>query len=127
MSGLPRIILVCSVSSRIDRVDDSMDAPLALSRRPYNQALHWTLPRASLEPPVAVGTPVARRPPHRSRRAVFPHRAPRLPSLRTRSHLIRPRTSYRQLCNVPIRVGADIEDAKEIHKTVARLVCYSPQ
>ena len=26
---------------------------------------------------VAVGTPVTRRPPHRSRRAVFPHRAPR--------------------------------------------------
>ena len=25
---------------------------------------------------VEVGTPVARRPPHRSRRAVFPHRAP---------------------------------------------------
>ena len=25
---------------------------------------------------VAVGTPVTRRPPHRSRRAVFPHRAP---------------------------------------------------
>ncbi len=30
---------------------------------------------------VEVGTPVARRPPHRSRRAVFPHRA-----LHTNSH-----------------------------------------
>ena len=32
-------------------------------------------------PIIAVGTPVARRPPHRSRRAVFPHRAPQKDSL----------------------------------------------
>src|SRR6266404_2584926 len=31
--------------------------------------------------PVEVGTPVARRPPHRSRRAVFPHRALQVNSL----------------------------------------------
>ena len=30
---------------------------------------------------IAVGTPVTRRPPHRSRRAVFPHRAPQPYSL----------------------------------------------
>ena len=30
---------------------------------------------------IAVGTPVTRRPPHRSRRAVFPHRAPQIYSL----------------------------------------------
>src|SRR5437660_12023276 len=34
---------------------------------------------------VEVGTPVARRPPHRSRRAVFPHRALQINSLSHRS------------------------------------------
>ena len=34
---------------------------------------------------VTVGTSVARRPPHRSLRAVFPHKAPQYSSLRTRS------------------------------------------
>ena len=32
---------------------------------------------------IEVGTPVTRRPPHRSRRAELPHRAPRSYSLRT--------------------------------------------
>ena len=36
---------------------------------------------------IEVGTPVARRPPHRSRRAVFPHRAPQGCSLGTRVQL----------------------------------------
>ena len=36
---------------------------------------------AASQPLVAVGTPVARRSPHRSRRAVVPHRAPRCDSL----------------------------------------------
>ena len=39
------------------------------------------------EPRIAVGTPVAGRPPHRSRRAVFPHRALQCHSLRTDAFL----------------------------------------
>src|SRR5437870_11454711 len=45
-----------------------------ISRRPTSTAtiLEHTL---RMKGGIAVGTPVARRPPHRSRRAVFPHRA----------------------------------------------------
>src|ERR1035441_438105 len=43
----------------------------------YQHALRWSYCGFSWLCPasVEVGTPVARRPPHRSRRAVFPHRA----------------------------------------------------
>ena len=55
-----------------------MDQDLHLGR--HDNILAIVVPPTGIQPdlPVAVGTPVTRRPPHRSLRAELPHKAPTL-------------------------------------------------